>query len=208
MNNFYVYAYLHEDGTPYYIGKGKGRRAYLNGRIPPKPLHDERIKIIKDNLEESEAFDLEKLLISQYGRKDLGTGILQNRTEGGEGVSGRIATPEAIQKRVLKNTGKKRTDEQKVRMSLAQINRKEKTEEEKLQYSIKMSNAKKGVSLGPKTDFHKENLSKSLLGKYKGVAKSEETKQKMRKPKSEAHRKAISEGRKAKFAAKRLLKSI
>ena len=102
MNNFYVYAYLRENGTPYYIGKGKGRRAYLNGRIPPKPPHDERIKIIKDNLEESEAFDLEKLLISQYGRKDLGTGILQNRTEGGEGVSGRIATPEAIQKRVLK----------------------------------------------------------------------------------------------------------
>jgi len=208
MNNFYVYAYLREDGTPYYIGKGKGRRAYLNGRVPPKPPQNERIKIIKDNLEEIEAFNLEKLLISKYGRKDLGTGILQNRTEGGEGVSGRIATPEAIQKRISKNTGKKRTDEQKAKMSLAQINRKQKTEEEKLQYSIKMSNAKKGISLGPKTDIHKENLSKSLLGKYKGIAKSEETKQKMRKPKSEAHRKAISEGRKAKFAAKRLLKSV
>jgi hypothetical protein len=200
MNNFYVYAYLREDGTPYYIGKGKGRRAYLNGRIPPKPAYIERIQMVKVNLTEEEAFNLECKLIMEYGRRDLGTGILQNRTAGGEGVSGRIATPESIQKRISKNTGKKRTPEQKERMRQAQLTRKQKTEEEKLQYSVNMSNAKKGIPLGNKSDTHKENLSKALLGKYKGIAKSEETKQKMRKPKTEAHRKAISEGRKAKYA--------
>ena len=201
MNNFYVYAYLREDGTPYYIGKGKGRRAYLNGRIPPKPAYIERIQLVKVNLTEEEAFNLECKLIMEYGRRDLGTGILQNRTAGGEGVSGRIATPESIQKRVSKNTGKKRTPEQKERMRQAQLTRKQKTEEEKLQYSVNMSNAKKGIPLGNKSDTHKENLSKALLGKYKGIAKSEETKQKMRKPKTEAHRKAISEGRKAKYTS-------
>lgn len=200
MNNFYVYSYLREDGTPYYIGKGKGRRAYLNGRIPAKPPQPERIQIIKDNLSEDEAFTLECKLISDYGRKDLGTGILHNRTDGGEGVAGRIATPDAIQRRVLKNTGKKRTPEQKKRMRQAQLSRKEKTIEEKAAISFKLSQALKGKSLGPRPEAHKEALSQSLLGKYKGVLKSEETKQKMCKPKSETHCKAISEGRKAKYA--------
>ena len=130
----------------------------------------------------------------------MGTGILQNRTDGGEGVSGRIATPEAIQKRVSKNTGKKRTAEQKERMRLAQLTRKEKTLEEKKLIAIKISQKKLGVPLGPKSKAHKEKLARSLNGRNKGIPKSEETKQKMRKPKSEAHRKAISEGRKAKYA--------
>lgn len=46
----------------------------------------------------------------------------------------------------------------------------------------------------------KAKLSQLNKGKSPGP-RSEETKQKMRKPKSEAHRKAISDGRKAKYAA-------
>ena len=202
MNNFYVYTYLRENKTPYYVGKGKGRRAYLNGRIPPKPPQLERIQIVKDNLTEEEAFTLECKLIAEYGRKDLGTGILQNRTDGGEGVAGRIATPETIQKRVAKSTGKKRTLEQRERMSLAQKGRKptQYTDEQKAEISRKISESQKGK---PKSEEHKQKLSDYFTGKSNGK-RTEETKQKMRKPKSEAHCQAISEGRKAKFA---LLKS-
>jgi hypothetical protein len=81
---YYVYAYLREDGTPYYIGKGKGDRAYKPHRglgIPPR----ERIQIIYSDLNQDIAYSLEKMLIAKYGRLNNATGILRNLTDGGDG---------------------------------------------------------------------------------------------------------------------------
>ena len=53
---YYTYAWLREDGTPYYIGKGKDNRAYIKhyrskvrGGFFSPPERD-RIVILKDNL--------------------------------------------------------------------------------------------------------------------------------------------------------------
>lgn len=120
-----------------------------------------------------------------------------------DGLSGsgfsRIVTQSTINKRVEKLKGKKRTAEQRERMRQAQLSKKQKTPEEKALISQKISAALKGRKLGPKSEEHKAKLSLLNKGKSPGP-RSEETKQKMRKPKSEAHRKAISEGRKAKYA--------
>ena len=92
MNNtYYVYAYLREDGTPYYIGKGIGQRAWRHCRndVIHPPVDKSKVVILKSELTEQIAFDVEKQLISQYGRIDNGTGILHNRTDGGDGASGR-----------------------------------------------------------------------------------------------------------------------
>ena len=86
---FYVYMYLREDGTPYYIGKGSGKRAWDNSsRSFKRPTDESRIAIHTDNLTEDQAFSLEIELIAEYGRKDNGTGILRNLTDGGEGHTG------------------------------------------------------------------------------------------------------------------------
>jgi hypothetical protein len=85
--SFYTYAHLREDGTPYYVGKGTGNRAWRKRKFRPP---DNRILILKKNLTEEEAFRHEVYMIFVLGRKDLGTGILRNRTNGGEGTSGAI----------------------------------------------------------------------------------------------------------------------
>jgi hypothetical protein len=103
---YYVYQYVREDGTPYYIGKGKGNRAWSASRTVHKPIDETRIIIVEDGLTEEESFRLEKTLIEQHGRKDQGTGILRNLTDGGEGNSGRIVTHETRNKISKANGGK------------------------------------------------------------------------------------------------------
>ncbi len=87
MSEYYTYAYLREDKTPYYIGKGKDDRIYSTNRRIKPPKDKSRIIYLKQNLTEEQAFKHEIYMIAVLGRKDNGTGILHNRTDGGEGVS-------------------------------------------------------------------------------------------------------------------------
>ena len=163
---YYTYAYLREDRTPYYIGKGKGKRIYQKyGRNILPPKNKSRIIFLKQNLTEEEAFKHEIYMIDVLGRKNLGTGILWNLTDGGEGVSGLIHKEETKINHSKIMTGRKLTEEHKSKISAAnKINNpgkfgvmhpfygKERSEEHKR----KISEAMKGKIF---SDEHKRKMS-------------------------------------------------
>ena len=163
---YYTYAYLREDGTPYYIGKGKGRR--INSKLhsvnlPPK----ERRIFLKTNLSEADAIKHEIYMISVLGRKDLGTGILRNTTSGGEGTSGYKHTEDSKEK--ISKAMSNPSELTRKRMSKASSSRKH------TEYSKKLISEYR----------HTEETRKQMSSSHKGVKFSEERRKKM----SEAQKK-------------------
>ena len=118
-NDYYTYAYLREDKTPYYIGKGKGSRIYSKHKRIKPPKDKSLIIFLKKNLTEEEAFKHEIYMIAIFGRKDLGTGILRNLTNGGEGCSGLIHSAERRQAHSERMSGRTFTEETKKKISEA-----------------------------------------------------------------------------------------
>jgi len=84
MYIYYVYIYLNDSNEPYYVGKGKNRRHKAKHTVPV-PCDADKIKFIATRLSNDESLLLERKLILHYGRKDIGTGSLLNKTSGGQG---------------------------------------------------------------------------------------------------------------------------
>lgn len=106
---YYVYFYLREHdsdnaaaGTPYYVGVGKGKRIdrKAKGEVSLPPNKTLRIKV-QENLIAHDALELEKMYIKQFGRIDIGTGILRNKTDGGDGTHGRVMPIEERKRRSI-----------------------------------------------------------------------------------------------------------
>jgi hypothetical protein len=83
---FYTYLWLREDGTPYYVGKGKGRRAFTSRGHSVVCPKDESYIILQKHESEADAFAAERFLIEYWGRINLDSGCLRNLTDGGEGI--------------------------------------------------------------------------------------------------------------------------
>lgn len=147
---FYTYMYLREDGTPYYVGKGKWKRIFTKQHSVGVPVDKSRI-IIEPHVSEEEAFEAEKFLISYYGRIDQGTGCLRNRTDGGDGASN--PSPETREK--MSRNSRNRIVSEETRSKLSQI--------------------KKGQKKGP----HSEEWKRKVGNTLKGRIFSEETRRKM-----------------------------
>lgn len=122
---FYVYFWLRYDGTPYYVGKGSGGRCFYNKDHTVNHPTKDRI-LIQYYESEKEAFEAEIFFIAYYGRKDLGTGCLHNRTDGGENPPKSVHrgfkhSEETRRKLSIANKGKKLTEETRSKMSRSKM---------------------------------------------------------------------------------------
>lgn len=121
MKKYYVYSLTVEgEDNPFYIGKTfvgsyrmglhlfdaqSNKKTHKAAKIRKALKENKKIieKIIITTKEEDTAFLIERALIKFYGRKDLGTGILCNHTDGGEGAIGRVLSDEHKRKIGLAN---------------------------------------------------------------------------------------------------------
>lgn len=175
---FYVYAYLREDGTPYYIGKGLGRRAWSahkRGGVDLRPTNKAQIVVLATDLTEDQAFAWERDLIELL--RDVSR--LENKTSGGQGCSNPSAETRA--KIGAANKGIKRTESTRAKIKAARA--KQVITEA---HRAAISKAGKGRKL---SDAHRKALSESADSATKAAAARAGWK------KSPNHGAAISKGK-------------
>lgn len=141
---FYVYVWRDADGQPFYVGKGKGSRAYSTKSRSKefKAVHASggcAVEIVDWFVHESQAHAFEVALIERFGRRQFG-GQLVNKTDGGEGavgsvrsdetrakisraLRGRIFDAEWLAKIVDANRGRVVSDEHRAKLSEAGLGR-------------------------------------------------------------------------------------
>lgn len=181
MKQFYVYIHKKPDGTPFYVGKGTGNRAYQFSKrsnwhknIVVKYGKENIIIEIINCFDESQAFDLEKIYIKQFKFSGV---TLVNLTDGGEGVAGLIRgkpSDKHRRKNADAKRGKIQSEETKRKRSDALKGRKREFTEEHLQ-KIKEFNKTKIGNQNRKGKKHTEEAKEKNRQAHLGKKQSKET---------------------------------
>lgn len=121
-----VYQHIRKDTNQiFYIGIGKTIARSKSKKSRNKHWHHivdkvgYTIEILHNNITWDEACVLEMNYIKQYGRQDLGTGILVNMTDGGDGSVNVIVTEESRNKMSKVHKGKSLSVEHRTKIGNA-----------------------------------------------------------------------------------------
>jgi hypothetical protein len=158
----YIYRHIRLDtNMPFYIGigtmdNGKYERAYdKNSRSKEwKEVINNceyRVEIVLKDVPVEMLGYKEKYFIKLYGRVDLGTGTLVNKTNGGRGACGAIRSEETRKKMSESSKGKAKSEEHRRKNS--EVNKGKKLS---VEHKKKISESSKGKA---KSEEHKKKLS-------------------------------------------------
>ena len=175
---YYVYLYKNpSNNSPIYVGKGQRKRAYyyeghnifLKNTIKKygKPI----IEFVAECVSQSAAFALEKKLIAQIGRKDLGLGPLCNLTNGGEGISGHKRSEEfkqTMRNRVISEETRKKISETAKGKKMSIEARKKMSENAKKRKFSKETRIKIGIKSKERirSELTKQRVAKSVKNSW------------------------------------------
>jgi hypothetical protein len=153
-NNYVVYIHRRlDDGSPFYVGAGSKKRPFI---VRQRPIDwfdivesvGYSIEIYQENLSIEECFKLEIELISLFGRIDIGTGCLINKTNGGKKVFGLSDEILKIRnnKMSISAKGKPKSKEWREKLSKANIGKKA---SEETKNKMRNSNKSKIITAKP-----------------------------------------------------------
>ena len=197
-NRFYVYEHLRLDtGAVFYVGKGTGKRCTVRSRHHRNEFWQRTekkaggfcVRMVAKNVDEELAFLVEQERISQLRTVGI---LLCNMTDGGDGTSGWVKTPEWRRKVGEKHKGKVVSKETRAKISASvkafgyvpSLEIKQKISDANkgcqrtlgLKHSdetkLKMSNAHKGNKsrLGQiRSEAEREKVSIALKGKLQSI---------------------------------------
>lgn len=191
---YVVYQHRRKDNNEiFYIGEGTLKRAYQDEKNRRNSLWIQTVQeaggfevdILAKGLTKEESLKLEAEYIKKYGTVKHGTGILVNeRLSGTRGVESGYKHSEEALKKISDskkgntyNKGRKHSELSRLNISLGQRGK------------IMPISVREKIRDANKISQNTERMKRIKSETFKGIPKSEETKKRMRKPRSESAKK-------------------